>query len=408
MSEKPSSLETISSPAIVLSIASSIDPRRPAANTATNETSASPIISAAAVEAVRAGLRIAFSRARRPGIPRSFSSGTPTSEARGVTSLGLSSATPSRTAAAPIPTQASAGERASKRPTTIRPRPAAIRQIAAIVRARRSRVVAGTAPSRRPATGGTRVARSAGKNAATTVSPVPSSSPTITVRAAITVPVLGRSMPSALNSELIRGPNPIPARTPRIAAPSPIANASITTEERIWRRFAPSVRSIANSRVRWATVIENVLKIRKAATNRATPAKINSAVFRKPMNWPTSSRWDCTFSAPVFASSECGSAAVRLAARRSGVVPGSAATWIWSSRPCLAVIRCASGRVNSASVAPPNESTLPSVAIPDTVYSPVAPLPAISIRSPTANPSSSAEALSITTSSAVVGLWPST
>ena len=69
MSEKPSSLERIRSAVSVLSIASSIDPRIPAANTATNETSASPIISAAAVDAVRPGLRMAFSRASLPGTP---------------------------------------------------------------------------------------------------------------------------------------------------------------------------------------------------------------------------------------------------------------------------------------------------------------------------------------------------
>ena len=47
-------------------------------------------------------------------------------------------------------------------------------------------------------------------------------------------------------------------------------------------------------------------------------------------------------------------------------------------------------------VAPPNESTSPSVAIPLSVYSLVAALPAISTWSPTPKPSSSAEALSIT------------
>ena len=82
------------------------------------------------------------------------------------------------------------------------------------------------------------------------------------------------------------------------------------------------MRSIANSRVRWATVIEKVLKIRNAATNRATPAKISSAVFRKPMNSPMSSRWDWTFWAPVSTSRSSGSAAFRFAARCSGVTPG--------------------------------------------------------------------------------------
>ena len=35
--------------------------------------------------------------------------------------------------------------------------------------------------------------------------------------------------------------------------------ASPTTERRTWRRVAPSMRSSASSRVRCATVIENVL-----------------------------------------------------------------------------------------------------------------------------------------------------
>ena len=42
------------------------------------------------------------------------------------------------------------------------------------------------------------------------------------------------------------------------------------------------VRSIPNSRTRWATVIENVLKITKAPTTRATPANTNRAMERKP------------------------------------------------------------------------------------------------------------------------------
>ena len=84
----------------------------------------------------------------------------------------------------------------------------------------------------------------------------------------------------------------------------PITNASSTTLRTSWRRLAPSVRSIANSRVRWATVIENVLKIRKAATNSDTPEKMSSAVLRKPMNSPTSSCCEAVFSSPVSTSTE--------------------------------------------------------------------------------------------------------
>ena len=36
-------------------------------------------------------------------------------------------------------------------------------------------------------------------------------------------------------------------------------DASISTEPTTWRRRAPSARSSASSRVRWATMIENVL-----------------------------------------------------------------------------------------------------------------------------------------------------
>ena len=59
-----------------------------------------------------------------------------------------------------------------------------------------------SAPSRTAAIGGTRVARSAGRMLAASVTPVPTSSATTTVRAATTVPDFGRSVPSASNSAL--------------------------------------------------------------------------------------------------------------------------------------------------------------------------------------------------------------
>ena len=80
----------------------------PAANTVTNTTTARPIISAAAVVAVRPGLRTVFSRASRPVRPRRRSSGQPVTEASGLTSRGLNSDTPNSVAAAPPPTSAAA------------------------------------------------------------------------------------------------------------------------------------------------------------------------------------------------------------------------------------------------------------------------------------------------------------
>ena len=65
-------------------------------------------MSAAAVTAVRAGLRVAFSRARRPLTPAQRCSGAPTTQASGRTSCGLNSATPRKTATAPPPSVAAA------------------------------------------------------------------------------------------------------------------------------------------------------------------------------------------------------------------------------------------------------------------------------------------------------------
>ena len=57
-----------------------------------------------------------------------------------------------------------------------------------------------------------------------------------------------------------------------IDATRPITSASTITEVSTWRRDAPIVRSVANSRVRCATVIESVLKITNAPTKSAMPA----------------------------------------------------------------------------------------------------------------------------------------
>ena len=55
------------------------------------------------------------------------------------------------------------------------------------------------------------------------------------------------------------------------------------------------MRSIANSRERWATVIESVLKIVNAPTRIATPPKTSSTVLMIPMNFfrPSSVKRSC-------------------------------------------------------------------------------------------------------------------
>ena len=56
-------------------------------------------------------------------------------------------------------------------------------------------------------------------------------------------------------------------------ARNPMTSDSRITEPRICRREAPIVRSVANSRVRWATVIEKVLKMTNAPTKSAMAPK---------------------------------------------------------------------------------------------------------------------------------------
>ena len=139
-----------------------------------------------------------------------------------------------------------------------------------VKRAKRPR--GSVAPSRTAAIGGTRVARIAGKRPATSVTSVPTSSETTIVRVAKTVSVCGRSRFSALKSAFSPTASPRPANRPTIEAPRPITSASRITDRSTCRRDAPSVRSVANSRIRCATVIESVLKMTNAPTKSAMPA----------------------------------------------------------------------------------------------------------------------------------------
>ena len=67
--------------------------RTPWPRTATNVISASPIITAAAVEAVRAGFRTAFSRASLPAVPPNRAPGAPRTKASGRTTRDATIAT---------------------------------------------------------------------------------------------------------------------------------------------------------------------------------------------------------------------------------------------------------------------------------------------------------------------------
>ena len=189
----------------------------PAAKIEAKVTSATPIMSAAAVTAVRPGWRTEFSRASWPVMPVARSIGRPMTFASGRTSRGESSATPRKVSAAPPPMNeiaALSDFRLPKSPTHMSPTPIASSTPAPMaIRRPRPRCI-GTTPSRRASTGGTRMARIAGAMLATRLTTVPTRIVTITVRLSMTTPLLGRSAPKALNSVRRSAAVPMPSRKP--------------------------------------------------------------------------------------------------------------------------------------------------------------------------------------------------
>ena len=146
---------------------------------------------------------------------------------------------------------------------------------------RRRRTVSASVARRRStsaATGGIRTARRAGRIAEITVTPTPTAIATTAVRASNTSGADGSVMPNALSSAFSPSAARTPSPRPISDATSPVSAASPSTERNTCRRLAPTTRSSASSRVRWPTVIENVLKIVKPPTNSEIDAKISSAV----------------------------------------------------------------------------------------------------------------------------------
>ncbi len=73
-----------------------------------------------------------------------------------------------------------------------------------------------------------------------------------------------------LEQPVERRRKPEPTNSPITDPTTPSSTPSSTTARMICPREAPSVRSRPNSRVRWATVIEKVLKMMNAPTSSAT------------------------------------------------------------------------------------------------------------------------------------------
>ncbi len=140
---------------------------------------------------------------------------------------------------------------------------------------------------------------------------------------------------------------------------------SASTERSTWRREAPSVRSVANSRVRCAIVIDSELAITNAPTNSAIPANASSSVFRKPSELSSELVSVCACWAPVRTWASRGRIGLIWSTSCCGLVPLLAATLIESSWPGLENSRCAVASVKPVSVVPPSELAEPNLTIPE-------------------------------------------
>ena len=150
------------------------------------------------------------------------------------------------------------------------------------------------------------------------------------VRVSMTVPSLGQVGAEGLEQRpQPRGASTSPSRSRRSTPSRPSSRPLERTARITWPREAPSVRSSANSRMRCATVIENVLKMMNAPTNSAMPAKTSSAVVRNPSAWRMSSTFWSACCWPVRTLTATGPAPAQLVAqlraprRRAWPRPGS-------------------------------------------------------------------------------------
>ena len=158
------------------------------------------------------------------------------------------------------------------------------------------------------------------------------------------------------------------------------------------------MRSVANSRVRWAIVIESEFAITNEPTNSAIPANASRNPRRNEMNSFVSAASSEACCCPESACALGGRISLIWARSCWSVTPGFAATAISSRRPSFSNSRCAVGRSKPASVAPPIERLEPNSTIPEIRSRSTGPSTCTPISSPIAKPSFLATPESITTS----------
>ena len=191
------------------------------------------------------------------------------------------------------------------------------------------------------------------------VTTIPSASATMIVRGSTTIEALGRSTPNASKRRFSPLASATPSTSPTSEAKTPMTSPSVRTERLTWRLDAPSVRRVASSRMRWASVIESVLKI----TNAPTPSAMKPNPSRKYwtnllcswVSFALASACCC----PVLTCAAAGTIGRSSRTSCSGETPSRAATRMVSYCPRLPSRAWAVGTSKTAIVEPPMESTVP-------------------------------------------------
>ena len=128
---------------------------------------------------------------------------------------------------------------------------------------------------------------------------MPTSSATMIVLGSSSRPLFGSVNPTASNN----ANSPFASASPR---KSPIDRGEDADDRRLdqharstWRRDAPSVRRVANSRVRCAIVIDSEFAITNAPTKRAMPPKASRKDWRKLVKAFVSLASSCAWFSPL-------------------------------------------------------------------------------------------------------------
>ena len=208
----------------------------PAAKTATNTTNPSPTISAADVTAVLPGFRSAFSRAILPGVPKSLSIGKPIDTRDRPDEVARRERHPDEDEDRPAgePAKAAVGGARSEQALKRQAQARSAKNSAVIPKPmRRARALGAAGARDMAAMGATRVARRAGTNADSMVTPTPTPAAMAMVLGAMLRPAARDPESGGIEEGVDGVANTRPATRPTAEATTPIRSASAATEARI-------------------------------------------------------------------------------------------------------------------------------------------------------------------------------